>query len=377
MKKISFVLTLLLLCTFVSYSQAGEVRTWTAGNHSVEGEFVELLENGMIVRIRKTNGKFTRVPLAKLSEEDQEYIKEKEGNPFEDENTETTLPASSRKAGERKVLTVGGIEYAFRWCPPGEFMMGSENGHDNEKPVHKVKLTRGFWLLETEVTQEMWQSVMGKNPSTSKGEQEPVEDVSWDDCQEFCKKLSQKLGQQFKLPTEAQWEYACRAGTTGDYAGDIDSMVFNPIRAMAGHESSSGYENNSDSMVWHENNSGYDNNSDSLSGNDDTLEIQENGYVPPRSLIYPVGRYKPNAWGLYDMHGNVREWCSDYYEATYYDRSPASDPENTTSSTDRVVRGGGCYDDAEGCRSAVRRGEVPGVSKSGLGLRVSLVPSQD
>ena len=151
--------------------------------------------------------------------------------------------------------------------------MGSTNGDDNEKPVHKVKITKGFWLLETEVTQAMWQSVMGESIESKArmgnhgpilcgtGPKFPMYYVSWDDCQSFCLKLSQKLGRQVKLPTEAQWEYACRAGTTGDYAGNLDEMA------------------------WYEKNSG--------------------------STTHAVGQKKPNAWGLYDMHGNVEEWCSD------------------------------------------------------------------
>ena len=231
---------------------------------------------------------------------------------------------SNPNVGDRIVLTADGAEYAFRWCPPGEFMMGGDK-YDFEKPVHKVKITRGFWLLETEVTQAMWRSVMGENPSFFKGKQNPVEQVSWDDCQSFCRKLSQKLGQQVQLPTEAQWEYACRAGTTGDYAGTLDEMA------------------------WYYDNSGL--------------------------MTHVVGQKKPNALGLYDMHGNVWEWCSDYYDKEFYARSPTSAPENTATSPDRVLRGG-CYREfAENCRSAFRYGAGPDNRSRSLGLRVLLVPS--
>ncbi|MCR5164443.1 MAG: SUMF1/EgtB/PvdO family nonheme iron enzyme, partial [Thermoguttaceae bacterium] len=268
--------------------------------------------------------------------------------------TMTTFPVSLKKgntAGERKILTADGIDYAFRWCPPGEFMMGSEPRYEtrrikrtwgewaagkpdteryvtnpNELP-HKVKLTKGFWLLETQVTQAMWQSVMGSNPSHFKGERNPVEKVSWNDCQEFCKKLSEKLGQQVKLPTEAQWEYACRAGTTGDYAGTLDEMA------------------------WYDKNSG--------------------------RTTHAVGQKKPNAWGLYDMHGNVWERCSDYYGYEYYRRSPTSDPENTTTSSHRVDRGGGWCNGAGYCRSANRDGDTPDFRYNFLGLRVLVVPSPE
>ncbi len=120
--------------------------------------------------------------------------------------------------GKVKALWYDGIDYVFRWCPAGEFTMGSpedEKGRKDGEKQHKVRIPQGFWLLETEVTQEMWKSVMGENPSVFKGDRYPVENVSWNDCREFCRKLSGKLGREVKLPTEAQWEYACRAGTTG------------------------------------------------------------------------------------------------------------------------------------------------------------------
>ena len=238
---------------------------------------------------------------------------------------------SNPKAGDRIVLTADGIEYAFRWCPPGEFMMGSptdEPGRHNDETQHKVKITKGFWLLETEVTQAMWQSVMGENPSRFKGDRNPVEKVSWNDCQEFCKKLSQKLGQRVQLPTEAQWEYACRAGTTGDYAGTLDEMAW--------------YDEDWDTGSTH-----------------------------------PVAQKKPNAWGLYDMHGNVWEWCSDYYDEKYYDRSPTSAPENTSPSPLRVIRGGSWDYIAGCCQSAYRGRSTLDYRNDLLGLRVLLVPGQE
>ncbi|MBE6426739.1 MAG: hypothetical protein E7029_12310, partial [Planctomycetaceae bacterium] len=224
------------------------------------------------------------------------------------------------KAGMRFVLECDGIEYAFRWCPPGTFLMGSpssEPRREDDETQHRVTLTRGFWMLETEVTQAMWKSVMGTDPSHVKGSQNPVECVSWDDCQEFCGKLSSKLELTVSLPTEAQWEYACRAGTTGAYAGDLDEMG------------------------WYWDNSG--------------------------SKTHPVGEKKPNAWGLYDMHGNVWEWCQDWYGS--YSTSPTSDPTGPSSGSFRVGRGGGWGSLAQFCRSALRYGSAPDSRYGSLGFR--------
>ena len=186
-----------------------------------------------------------------------------------DEKAGGILMNEGQVAGERKVITVDGVEYAFRWCPPGEFMMGSptsEAGRKDNETQHRVRLTKGFWLLETEVTQEMWESVMGNNPSHFKGANLPVEQVNWTEAGEFCKKLSgfANMG-TFSLPTEAQWEYACRAGTTGEFGGT----------------------GKLDEMGWYHDNSG--------------------------NRIHAVKSKKPNAWGLYDMRGNVWELCSDWH----------------------------------------------------------------
>lgn len=239
-------------------------------------------------------------------------------------------------AGTRKVWQANGVEYAFRWCPPGEFMMGSpddEPNREKDEQQHKVVITEGFWLLETEVTQHMWKSIMGKNPSHHRGlgplglwknynaGNHPVESVNWYVCQEFCRKLSAKLGETVDLPTEAQWEYACRAGSTGAYAGDVNSMA------------------------WHKAN---------YNKNRKTSE---------------VAKKKPNSWGLYDMHGNVWEWCSDWYDAKYA-------PEKTKDSQKRVTRGGGWDSPSTDCRSAKRSSSTPDSRFYSLGLRVLIVPRQ-
>ena len=196
--------------------------------------------------------------------------------------------------------------------------MGSDNGDNDEKPTHRVTLSKGFWMAKTEVTQRQWKSVMGGNPSNFKGDDLPVECVSWDDCQNFCRKC-REAGIDMRLPTEAEWEYACRAGSTGDYAGSIDQM------AWCG-EGSSGQ-------------------------------------------THPVGKKKANAWGLHDMHGNVWEWCADWYDDGYYAMSPGREPEGPASGEARVLRGGGYWSAPRNCRSAFRFRGDPGDRDWIIGFR--------
>ncbi|MDO4569554.1 MAG: formylglycine-generating enzyme family protein [Planctomycetia bacterium] len=285
-------------------------------------------------------------PFQNLSEEDQKYVTDgREKRAQEEIDPDLVLvseaegvPSEGRAAGERLVKTINGVEYAFRWCPAGEFMMGSPSGegYDDEKPQHRVTLTQGFWMLETEVTQEMWESVMGESIETKAkqgtldtslagtGSNHPMYYVSWHDCVEFCEKLSKESGLKIQLPTEAQWEYACRAGTTGAYAGKLDSMG------------------------WYRDNSG--------------------------RQTHEVKTKQPNAWGLYDMHGNVWEWCLDWYDLGYYDRSPTSDPKGPDDGSYRVGRGGSWFNDAEYCRSACRSDGGPARSYNGVGFRLLFVP---
>lgn len=255
---------------------------------------------------------------------------------------DSAMGVSTPNTENRKVLTANGIEYVFCWCPPGEFLMSSPEDepdrYDDEKQ-HKVKLTKGFWILETEVTQKMWQSVMGTNPSNFKGKQRPVENVSWVDCQEFCRKLSQLLNQPVQLPTEAQWEYACRAGTTTPFS--FGSTL----------------------------------NGDSANCNG-KFPYGTSKKGPCQEATVDVGSYEPNAWGLCDMHGNVREWCSDWYDEDYYSESPTNDPENKTVSSHRVNRGGSWDCSAGFCRSANRSRFAPEEGDSDLGFRICFIPGQ-
>ena len=235
-------------------------------------------------------------------------------------------------AGTVKSLAIKGAPYNFRYCPAGTFTMGSpesESGRYSDETQHEVRLTRGFWMLETEVTQALWESVTGENPMTAdsslKGPNKPVGHVSWEDCQVFIAKLNSlgiaPAGLKFRLPTEAEWEYACRAGTSGPYAGSSLGL-----------------------MGWYRDNSVWDN--------------------------HDVGKLYANPWGLCDMHGNVSEWCSDWFAP--YDANPQTDPTGPSSGSSRVVRGGDWLNNAEGCRSAYRSGDGPAYRWDSSGFRLVL-----
>jgi formylglycine-generating enzyme required for sulfatase activity len=235
-------------------------------------------------------------------------------------------PAVVTDAAARARMTATGLPWKVRdnktgivmlLCPPGEFTMGSpasEAGRDNDEVQHGRVIRRAFYLSETEVTQESWAKLMGGNPSYFKGAANPVESVSWHDCVQFCVMAG------LRLPTEAEWEYACRAGTTGAYAGDLASMA------------------------WFDGNSG----------------IQSR----------PVRQRKPNAWGLYDMHGNVWEWVDDHH-APYPTQGGTEEAARTAEGGARVLRGGGWSNSASFCRSADRIYYAPGHANLNIGFRVA------
>ena len=201
-------------------------------------------------------------------------------------------------------------------------------GSDDEHPRHQVVISKDFQMLEFEVTQAQWEAVMGNNPSSFSGDNNPVESVSWHDCQSFISKLNElDSDYTYRLPTEAEWEYACRAGSDTTYSHGNDSGQLGEY-------------------AWYDDNS--------------------------NSRTHPVGEKKPNAWDLYDMHGNVWEWCQDWYDGDYYDNSPGTDPQGPNSGSYRVIRGGGWRNDAGYCRSAFRDGH-PGGCDGGdydFGLRL-------
>ena len=226
------------------------------------------------------------------------------------------------------------ISMKFVLIPAGDFTMGSpdssQQASDHEKPSHRVKISQPFYLGKYPVTQAQWEAVMGNNPSGFPGNpNHPVEHVSWDDVQEFLQKLNAlDHDRGYRLPTEAQWEYACRAGTeTPRYPGGVDAIAW--------------YAENSDRNT------------------------------------HPVGEKDPNSWGLSDMHGNVWEWVQDRYDGSYYQSSPIVDPECSDTGTYRVLRGGS-WQNLEGhVRSACRYGRDPDYSDKSVGFRCAMsVPSK-
>ena len=211
----------------------------------------------------------------------------------------------------------------------GTFTMGAtsemKDSWDDEKPTHQVTLTNDYYIGKYEVTQALWKAVMGKNPSKYKGDNLPVEKVSWDDCQEFISKLNRIVGKKFRLPTEAEWEYAARGGKkhiSYEYSGSYDLS----------------------DVAWYGGNSG--------------------------GKTHAVGSKQANVLGIYDMTGNVREWCQDKYGE--YSRFSQTNPTGATNGSARVARGGSCYFDARGWHLSIRSRIAPDCRNKGLGLRLVL-----
>ena len=250
-------------------------------------------------------------------------------------------PATKPAPKQNRIIPDLGIECVY--VKAGTFRMGSaESGPNDEKPVHQVKISHGYWMGTCEITQAQWRALMGTDPSKYKGDELPVEMVSWHETVEFCRKLTQRErkasrlpeGYVYRLPTEAEWEYAARGGTKSrnyKYPGSNDP----------------------EEVSWHHPGSA-----------DET---------------HPVGAKRPNELGIYDMSGNVWEWCLDWYAPDYYAHGPKADPVNSDygDKTYRVCRGGswGLY--PTHCRSANRGGGTPAGRFYSYGFRVVLAPSMD
>ncbi len=273
-----------------------------------------------------------------------------------------TITNSAAAVAVAKTIT-NSIGMKLTYIAPGKFQMGSpksEQDHVRKKfgdaagdwasqeKQHEVEITKGFYLGAYAVTQEEYETVMGKNPSWFSADgggkdkvagintiRFPVERVNWDEAKEFCRKLSAKEGKTYRLPTEAEWEYACRAGTATPFHFG-ETITTDQVN--------------------------YD-------GNYPYGDGAKGAY---RERTMKVGSFAPNAWGLYDMHGNVWQWCEDWHEKDYYNNSPRVNPLNTKEGSARVVRGGCWGRNAWGCRSAFRDRHVPSRRSSLLGFRVAL-----
>jgi len=211
--------------------------------------------------------------------------------------------------------------------PAGSFSMGSSS-YSKETAVHTVNFAADFWLGQHEVTQAQYRQIMEASPIRFQDDTLPAERVSWEDAAEFCRRLGARENKTYRLPTEAEWEYACRAGSRAAFCfGDDDSRL--------------------GEYAWY----------DAIAGD----------------KTHPVGTRKPNAWGLYDMHGNVWEWCLDWYQEEFYSVSPAADPKGPDSGQFRVLRGGCWYNRPVFCRSARRDFNGPDYRDDGVGFRVVLV----
>ena len=268
------------------------------------------------------------------------------------------------KASERKKHDfANSIGMKFVSIAPGEFTMGSpdsEKGRFPNEVQHKVKLTRGFTMGVTPVTQGQWRSVMGTTVAQQRdkgdpkailvgeGDALPMYYVSWDDAVEFCKRLGQTERRKYRLPTEAEWEYACRAGTQSAYGGS----------------------GSLDEMGWYGDNSG-DQRIDSVDmWNKDPANYFQRLVTQYNCRPHPVGGKRPNAWGLYDMHGNVWQWCSDYYGN--YPAGPTTDPTGPQQGTSRVLRGGAWDIRPAFGRAAFRHKHAPDSRNVFIGFRLCL-----
>ena len=250
-----------------------------------------------------------------------------------EQEAEAARQAALEEERQAEAARQVGTSMEFVWIRPGSFKMGSpssergcddESRHcDDEGPVHKVEISQGFWLGKYEVTQGQWKAVMGRNPSEFQGDdRRPVERVSWRDVQTFIGRLNDAAGESlYRLPSEAEWEYACRAGSSGRWAG----------RRLGDY-------------AWYRKNSGYG--------------------------TKAVGGKSPNRWGLHDMHGNVAEWVQDWYDEDYYASSPRMDPRGPASGSYRVLRGGHFISSAQYVRSALRYHTSPSNNDGHFGVRL-------
>jgi formylglycine-generating enzyme required for sulfatase activity len=291
-----------------------------------------------------------------------------EVKPVGSEPAPTPTPVTASPARRQAREFANSVGMSFVLVPAGSFMMGANNGQANERPVHQVTIGYAFYMGRYEVTQAQWQRVMGTSVRqqrdrgqvlpqfrgiVGKGDNYPMYYVSWEDAQAFVNALNARNdGYQYRLPSEAEWEYACRAGTTGDYAGVLD--------AIAWYGNNSGRQYLDADAIWRTDQSNY------------ASRLLNNG-----NQTHPVGTKQPNAWGLYDMHGNVWEWVLDYYHDSY--NGAPTDSSAWLSGGDsrhRVLRGGSWLFNAPDLRSSYRYWVRPVYRSNNHGFRLVAVARQ-
>ena len=261
-------------------------------------------------------------------------------------------------AQEERTFSTNGVTFKMKYVEGGTFTMGAtkEQGseaEEKEKPTHKVTLT-DFYIGQTEVTQALWMAVMGSNPSEFRGYDRPVENVTWDDCQAFIAKLNELTGVRFRLPSEAEWEYAARGGSKSKrfkYSGSNNHSLVS--------WSADAVESALAKDVPY------------------TLDVAASDATMPTAeeatrCTSIVGLQAPNELGIYDMSGNVWEWCNDWFDESYYRVSPADNPKGPSSGTNRVLRGGSWRSGEWYSRVSNRNADVPGYSYSTVGFRLAL-----
>jgi len=334
--------------TFIAYATAPGTEAFTGtGSTSI---YTKYLINAMKKPGLKIEDVFKQVRKSVMDETSKEqkpwdsssltgdFYFNGEGGQRQEQERETPYKpevSESRTSSASDKTFTNSLGMKFVRIPAGSFMMGSpsgEPGHESDETQHRVSISNSFYMQTTEVTQGQWKAVMGSNPSkfTDCGDDCPVEQVSWDDIQGFIKKLNQKGEGTYRLPTEAEWEYAARAGSTTAFANGGIS------------ETGCGNEPNLSKMGWYCGNAG--------------------------SKTHEVGQKSPNAWGLYDMHGNVWEWCADWKGD--YPTGAVTDPTGPSSGSYRVLRGGGWSSLAGYCRTASRSNISPGGGSYYCGFRL-------
>jgi formylglycine-generating enzyme required for sulfatase activity len=287
-------------------------------------------------------------PLARLKLRRLETLPGPENNTNANNNPAVVKPAATAPKPVSVVRNQMGMELVY--IAAGSFLMGSDSGEADEKPVHQVTISQPFYMGKYEVTQAQWRTVMGGNPSRFKGDNLPVEQVSWLEAQSFIQKLNAANdGFLYRLPTEAEWEYACRAGTTGDYAASLDSSAW--------FGNNSGRQSFDALGLWRTARSSY------------AMRITENA-----NQTHATGEKQANAFGLHDMHGNVWEWCQDRYHNNY-NGAPAdgSGWESGGDADARVLRGCSWASNGRNCRSAARAKNTTDDRNSNDGFRVVAV----